>query len=348
MRHLPAAVALCAFATASALVAQDAPRPMPFPQVVNLPLLWPGEATINTELSDGVNEIKKGDVLKVHSLEPQGVVVVMPDGELMMLQHDWTDVGARAATIAQKLPEDMRRLTVADLAKRDDLFPERLAVTTVIDFTDGRSVPVGTEFVPGRIVAVRGGATMFGIHADMPESGEIQRTYFDISYTDFVDRIRDTVLNHPEKIGTRFTGAMKGNLVNAAGEPVELSETAEYFLVFHGAGWCGWCKRIMPDVMKFYEENAAQRDRFEIIYVSADKSKGEMLAYMQDAKMPWPALAYDKREQTAPVIAMTDGGTPHMLLVARDGRLLHHGEPIGAKGATAVMQALKRELAKKK
>lgn len=344
-RVLPLAALLAA--APSIVVAQDAPRPMPFAQVVNLPLLWPGETTVNTDLSSGGAEIKAGDVVKVHSLEPQGVVVFMPaDQSLMMLRPEWTDVGERAAKTAETLPEDLRTLTRADLAKRDDLFPETVALTTVVSYDNGVSHPVGTEFVPGRIVATRNGATMFGIYAAMPESGPVERSYFDISFTDFIDRVRDRVLNHPDKVGTRFVEALEGNLVNAEGQPVEVRETTEYFLVLHGAGWCGWCKRLMPDLMTFYEDNSRHADRFEVIYVSADKSEGEMLAYMKEAQMPWPALKFGNHAETAPIVAMTDGATPHVMLVARDGRLLHHGEPIGAKGATASMQMLRRELAK--
>lgn len=350
----PLSLAVLCAVLSPALVAQDAapatpaaPKPMAFAQVVNLPLLWPSETTINTDLSDGTNDIKSGDVVKVHSLEAGGVVVYMPaDQSLMMLRPDWTDVGARAAIVAESLPEDMRTLTRADLAKRDDLFPERVALTTAVSYDNGVSHPVGTEFIPGRIVATRNGATMFGMYAAIPESGPVERSYFDISYTDFVDRVRDRVLNHPEEVGTRFTNALDGNLVNANGEPVELKDSTEYFLVLHAAGWCGWCHKLMPDVKKFYEDNAANRDRFEIVYVSADKSKSEMYEYMRTAEMPWPALDYDKRDATATIIAMTDGATPHMMLVARDGRLLNHGEPIGGKGAAASMQMLKRELAK--
>lgn len=347
MNRMTTFAALCAIAVSSVAVAQDASvKPMPFNQVVNLPLLWPSETTINTDLSDGSNEIKAGQSLRVHSLEPQGVVVVMPDGGLMMLQHDWTDVGARAAKASESLPEDLRKMTLADIAKRDDLFPERVAVTTPIDFEGAPPMQVGAEFVVGRMVPVRGGATMFGIRADLPESGPIQRTYFDVSYTDFLERVRDKAINHPDTIGKRFITALSGNLVDAEGNPVEVKDSTEYFLVLHAAAWCGWCKRVMPDIMKFHEDNSANAHRFEVIYVSADKSEGEMFAYMKEAQMPWPALKYGNHAATAPIVAMTDGGTPHMMLVARDGRLLHHGEPIGAKGVTAVLQALKRELAK--
>lgn len=338
---------LAATLSVPALAQQASPAPLAFREVLNYPLLWPNEATVTADLSGGGAELQSGDVLPVHSLDPQGVVVVMPDDNLMLLQPDWTDVGERAAKISAALPENLRRLTSADLAKRDDLFPERVSVTTVIEFDNAPPMQVGAQFVPGRMVATRNGVTMFGIRADLPESGPVQRTYFDISFTDFVDRVRDKALNHPETIGTRFVGALEGNLVDVEGRPVAVKDSTEYFLVLHGAGWCGWCKRLMPDILKFYEDNAAQRDRFEVVYVSADKSEPEMFAAMKEANMPWPALRYGVSESTAPIVAMTDGSTPHMMLVARDGRLLHHGEPIGAKGATAAMQTLRRELAKK-
>lgn len=347
MNRMSKFAAVGAMVVCNVAFAQDAsPQPMPFNLVVNLPLVWPGETTVNTDLSSGGAEIKTGQILKVHSLEPQGVVVVMPDGGLMMLRQEWTDVGLRAAKASESLPEDLRKMTLADIAKRDDLFPERVAVTTPIEFDNAPTMEVGAEFVPGRIVPVSGGATMFGIRADLPESGPIQRTYFDISYTDFVERVRDKAINHPDTIGKRFVTALEGNLVDAGGNPVAVKDSTEYFLVLHGAGWCGWCKKLMPDVMKFYQDNSASAGRFEVIYVSADKSEGEMYAYMKEAQMPWPAIRFGNNPATAPIVAMTDGGTPHMMLVARDGRLLNHGEPIGAKGAAASMQTLKRELAK--
>lgn len=340
-------LALASSASAPHAIAEPAPAaPIPFSRLLDRPLLWPSETTVSADLSSGDAEIRSGQALPVHSLDPQGVVVTMPDGELMLLRAEWTDVSARAATVSAKLPEGLRDLSLADLAKRDDLFPERVAATTLIEFDGAPPMQVGAEFVPGRLVAVRGGATMFGIRADLPDSGPVQRTYFDISNTDFLDRVRDKALNHPETIGTRFINAINGNLVDAQGEPVEMKDSTEYFLVFHGAGWCGWCRRLMPDLLRFCEENASQRDRFEVIYVSADKSEADMLAYMQEAKMPWPALRYGNHAATAPVVAMTDGSTPHVLLVARDGRILHRGEPIGAKGATAAMLTLRRALAK--
>lgn len=67
--------------------------------------------------------------------------------------------------------------------------------------------------------------------------------------------------------------------------------------IYFAAQWCSSCKAFSPLLVPFRNEH---NDRFEIVFVSADKNKQAQFAYMNEVGMDWPTLEY----RSAPALAL--------------------------------------------
>ncbi|MES1168236.1 MAG: thioredoxin-like domain-containing protein, partial [Oleiharenicola lentus] len=116
-----------------------------------------------------------------------------------------------------------------------------------------------------------------------------------------------------------------GKLVRYAGGKLQNVEPAalggvKFYALYNSAGWCGPCREFTPSLVAAYRELKAAHPEFELVFISADHSPGEMLGYMQEDRMPWPAVKYDRREQQ--MIDYFGPGIPCVVLVDAKGRVL--------------------------
>jgi nucleoredoxin len=107
----------------------------------------------------------------------------------------------------------------------------------------------------------------------------------------------------------------------------------KFLVIYHSAGWCGPCRSFTPDLVRWYKRNRPRKDLFEVIFQSADRSAGDMLAYMTETKMPWPAVGYEQRA-ASPVARLPEGGIPCLVVVDETGEVIARtfvdGKYIGA------------------
>ena len=54
-------------------------------------------------------------------------------------------------------------------------------------------------------------------------------------------------------------------------------------------GWCPPCRAFSPDFVKYVNETMPKHPELAVIFLNDDKQVNEMLAYMQQEKMPFPA-----------------------------------------------------------
>ena len=86
--------------------------------------------------------------------------------------------------------------------------------------------------------------------------------------------------------------------------------------LYFSASWCGPCRQFTPQLAQFYEKmNKKTKGKFEIIWVSGDRSEQEFAGYYQ--KMPWLAVPINVAQQVyqklSPMYKVR--GIPHMVFL---------------------------------
>jgi nucleoredoxin len=121
-------------------------------------------------------------------------------------------------------------------------------------------------------------------------------------------------------------------LVDAAGQPVSLDTLKGKAVgIYFSAHWCGPCRVFTPELVKFRNANA---ERFEVVFVSSDRSAEAQAKYMKEAGMQWPTLplngpvaeALDKRYEVTGIPTLVILGANGEVLT-REGRALITSKP---------------------
>jgi nucleoredoxin len=92
--------------------------------------------------------------------------------------------------------------------------------------------------------------------------------------------------------------------------------------LYMSAHWCPPCRKFTPQLVAYYNKIVATHPEFEILFVSNDKSAGEMEGYMREDKMPWPALSYDKVAGNAALNKYFGGAIPCLVVVDETGKVI--------------------------
>ena len=117
------------------------------------------------------------------------------------------------------------------------------------------------------------------------------------------------------------------------GDTTSLLKGKNVIGVYFSASWCGPCKQFTPALAKFYTEMNKKGKKFEIIWISKDRTTDEFVGYYQ--KMPWLAVTVENLpEKIQKLSALYEvKGIPHFVLIDADD-----GGVITLDGRTKVMQ----------
>ena len=126
---------------------------------------------------------------------------------------------------------------------------------------------------------------------------------------------------------TPLAGAMKNSLVSVQGHGVHnFDATAlagtKYFGIYYSASWCPPCQLFTPKLVEFYHRVKPLHPEFEVVFISSDYSQLEMEAYMKKDAMPWPALAFAKKNMKKALTQYAGPGIPCLVLVDAAGKVL--------------------------
>jgi len=96
----------------------------------------------------------------------------------------------------------------------------------------------------------------------------------------------------------------------------ELRDT-RIFAFYYAGAWCPACRKLTPQLIEWYRRTKAEHPEFEVIWVTNDRSELTMAEYMRKAQMPWPAVRFDKADQT--VRQFAGDGIPWLVAVDASG-----------------------------
>lgn len=124
-----------------------------------------------------------------------------------------------------------------------------------------------------------------------------------------------------------FKDLLEGKLVALDGKRVsrfEMASDPEYYAFYFSAHWCAPCREFTPKLVQFYNDNDAAGKKFEVIFVSSDSDEKMMEDYMEEDKMPWPAIKYRYAKKIKEIRAYAGRGIPCLVLVDRQGEVISH------------------------
>lgn len=113
--------------------------------------------------------------------------------------------------------------------------------------------------------------------------------------------------------------------------------------LYFSAHWCPPCRKFTPELVAFYNKNAAAHPEFEIVFISSDKSAVAMEGYMRDMQMPWPAVNFDKIRGKDGLRKYAGSGIPCLVLVDASGKVVSDSYAgTNYRGPAAVLADLDR------
>ncbi|CAG9579371.1 tryparedoxin-like protein [Leishmania major strain Friedlin] len=120
---------------------------------------------------------------------------------------------------------------------------------------------------------------------------------------------------------------------------IDVLKDAEYVLMYFSAHWCPPCRTFTPMLKSFYETHHAKK-KFEVVFMSSDRSEEEMMSYFRESHGDYYCLPYaDARSmarvwgdtykfKTIPTLLVFENANPRKL-IARCGREMVIKDPLG-------------------
>jgi nucleoredoxin len=118
-----------------------------------------------------------------------------------------------------------------------------------------------------------------------------------------------------------FGKQIHDNLVELRGSRLtsiraDLQAAPQYYAFYKSAAWCPPCRQFTPDLVSFYDRQKRRSTPFELIFISSDYSEKEMMEYMRDYKMRFPALPFEKMKN---IVSSNGRGIPNLIVTDADG-----------------------------
>lgn len=109
-------------------------------------------------------------------------------------------------------------------------------------------------------------------------------------------------------------------LEDAQGKAVALDQLKDKVVgVYFSAHWCPPCRAFTPKLVEFRDKN---KDKFEVVFVSSDKSAKEQKIYMTETKMLWPSVPFASESRTSLGKQFEVRGIPMLVILGPDGRTI--------------------------
>ena len=148
-----------------------------------------------------------------------------------------------------------------------------------------------------------------------------------IAQTEKTPRVPGTVIIAKELAG-KLVSVDQGSFQGHALDP---EKAIDHFLFYYSANWSPNCRKFTPELIKFYTKAKKENTNFEVIFVSRDDSEKEMLNYMVEQKMPWPAIRFADLTTLKFLKSVSVRGVPSLAVLDGRGLILTQSYKGGTK-----------------
>ena len=109
-------------------------------------------------------------------------------------------------------------------------------------------------------------------------------------------------------------------ILDSSGKKISRDELSGKTVGFYfSAHWCPPCRAFTPNLVKFRDSN---KDDFEVVFVSSDKSPEAQMEYMKETGMKWYTLPHRSSEGNALKQQFGVRGIPALIIVSPDGKTI--------------------------
>jgi nucleoredoxin len=109
-------------------------------------------------------------------------------------------------------------------------------------------------------------------------------------------------------------------LIDSNGKEVSRDELAGKTVGFYfSAHWCPPCKAFTPSLVKFRDAN---KEDFEVVFVSSDRNPAAQMSYMKEMDMKWFTIKHRSKEANALAQKYGVRGIPALIIVDADGKMI--------------------------
>jgi thiol-disulfide isomerase/thioredoxin len=121
-------------------------------------------------------------------------------------------------------------------------------------------------------------------------------------------------------------------------------ENKKFVALYYSAHWCGPCRKFTPQLVEYYNRVAPAHPEFELIFVSADRSRFSWETYIRETKMPWLAIDYDQLRGLAEIQKLGGASIPSLLVLDSGGHIIatsYEGEKyLGPRNALGALDKI--------
>jgi len=322
---------------AFAAQAPAAPDTLKLADLVNRPERWPAQVTLARDFSFGGGKSAKSGQ-KVHVIEFNGSQLTADAGDELVFDLAPTEcdfLNAANAAWAPLTPAQ-RAIDKPTLLKDASLWPERVTCSGGFRLEDGTVIAPGSEF---EFLSFDQEGVKFSAkeqHATLVA---------ELTQTDLVKRARERAMLEPDKRPSHLAAVLKG-LVDAGGKPVTSPTVADakVYALYFGASWCGPCRKFSPGFVQYVGGVSKDNPHLATVLLSNDKERADMLQYMTEEKMPWPAMPLETLMDSPLLLSYAGGSIPHLVILDRHGKVLassiENGSYVGVDKPFKMLQKL--------
>lgn len=99
----------------------------------------------------------------------------------------------------------------------------------------------------------------------------------------------------------------------------------DYYLLLIGNGADDSFKKIIPKIVDYYTRVNRVSKKYEVVYLSLDRTPQNREAFVKEVKMPWPLLKLETVRTSKSFGEYGQNGVPNLVVVDRQGKVVSQG-----------------------